>query len=88
MFTKIFARLGRAVTRCALTAGLMLAAVGTVDAGPRCHKLGQRFAAKRAAASTVKVMPAVGTATVQPVRGVFRAMTAPLKATCVNGICK
>lgn len=56
-------------------------------AGPRCHKLGQRFAAKRAAAPARVVMPTVGTATVQPVRGVFRVLAAPFKATCVNGNC-
>lgn len=67
-----FALVAFAVPQCAL-------------AGPRCHKLGQRFAAKRAASQPVCVMPAIGRAVIVAPAKVLRAV---LPATCANGVCK
>lgn len=75
--------------RLILAGALALAAPLHAHAGPRCHKLGQRFAAKRATVAPARVVPpAVGAAVVAPVARVFRLATAPVRAVCANGNCK
>lgn len=68
--------------RLILAFALVACAVpSSAHAGPRCPKLGQRFAAKRAAAP-VKVLPSVRAVVAAPVKFVRLALPA-----CANGKC-